>query len=108
MFQNTQVNTPEVGLTTVTFAKTVPMSTYLACFIIHDFTGTSKMAKGLNGREFPISIYTTRLQSKARRNFAVDIGVKAIEYYINLFQIDYPLPKLGKYATIIYEIRFID
>jgi len=84
------------------------MSTYLACFIISDFVSTSKMAKGLNGREFPISVYTTRLQSKQKRNFAVDIGVKAIEYYINLFKIDYPLPKLGKYATIIYEKRFIE
>jgi len=84
------------------------MSTYLACFIISDFVSTSKMAKGLNGREFPISVYTTRLQSKQKRDFAVDIGVKAIEYYINLFKIDYPLPKLGKYATIIYEKRLIE
>ncbi|XP_036146513.1 glutamyl aminopeptidase-like isoform X2 [Monomorium pharaonis] len=89
-----QKNTPEIGLTTVTFEETVPMSTYLACFIIHDFIGTTKTAKGLNGKEFPISIYTTRLQSQERRDFAVDIGVKAIEYYINLFQINYPLPKL--------------
>ncbi|XP_039305281.1 glutamyl aminopeptidase-like isoform X2 [Solenopsis invicta] len=92
--KNTQINAPEPGLTTATFEETVPMSTYLACFIIHDFIGTTKMAKGLNGQEFPISIYTTRLQSQARRDFAVNIGVKAIEYYINLFNIDYPLPKL--------------
>jgi aminopeptidase N len=81
------------------------MSTYLTSFIVHDFVGTSKMAKGLNGQEFPISVYTTKLQSQAKRDFAVDIGVKAIEFFINLFKIDYPLPKLGKYAIIIYEIR---
>lgn len=75
------------------------MSTYLACFIINDFVSTSKMAKGLNGREFPVSVYTTKIQPKEKRIFAVDIGVKAIEYFINLFKIDYPLPKLGKYAT---------
>ena len=85
----------------MTFTKTVPMSTYLACFIISDFVGTSRMANGLNDRKFPITVYTTRLQSKEKRDFALDIGVKAIEYYINLFNIDYPLPKLGKYVKII-------
>lgn len=92
--KSTQVNTPERGLATVTFAKTVRMSTYLACFIVSDFVSTSKMAKGLNNREFPVSVYTTRVQPKEKRIFPVDIGVKAIEYYINLFKIDYPLPKL--------------
>jgi len=77
------------------------MSTYLACFIISDFVGTSRMANGLNDRKFPITVYTTRLQSKEKRDFALDIGVKAIEYYINLFNIDYPLSKLGKYVKII-------
>ncbi|KYN43680.1 Glutamyl aminopeptidase [Trachymyrmex septentrionalis] len=92
--KSTEIHTPERNLATVTFAKTVRMSTYLVAFIISDFVGTSKMAKGLNGREFPVNVYTTRLQSKEKRNFAVDIGVKAIEYFINLFKIDYPLPKL--------------
>ncbi|KYQ54762.1 Glutamyl aminopeptidase [Trachymyrmex zeteki] len=92
--KRTQVHTPKRNLATVTFAKSVRMSTYLVAFVISDFIGTSKMAKGLNGREFPVSVYTTRLQSKEKRDFAVDIGVKAIEYFINLFKIDYPLPKL--------------
>lgn len=82
------------------------MSTYLACFIVSDFVAVTKMAKGLNGREFPISVYTTRAQ-KEKGSFAMDIGVKAIEYYINLFRIDYPLPKLGKCVTGIYELNII-
>ncbi|EGI70560.1 Glutamyl aminopeptidase [Acromyrmex echinatior] len=92
--KSTQLHTPERDLATVTFTKTVPMSTYLACFIISDFVGTSRMANGLNDRKFPLTVYTTRLQSKEKRDFALDIGVKAVEYYINLFKIDYPLPKL--------------
>ncbi|XP_011878875.1 PREDICTED: glutamyl aminopeptidase-like isoform X2 [Vollenhovia emeryi] len=87
-------NTPQQGLATVSFEKTVSMSTYLACFIISDFVSTSKMAKGLNGEQFPVSVYTTKIQPEEKRIFAVDIGVKAIEYYINLFKINYPLPKL--------------
>jgi glutamyl aminopeptidase len=82
------------GLTTVTFEKTRPMSTYLACFIISDFVAVSKTANRLDGREFRISVYTTRAQ-KEKGSFALDIGVKIIEYYISLFKIDYPLPKLG-------------
>jgi glutamyl aminopeptidase len=80
----------------VQFAKSVPMSTYLVCFIVSDFVGISKMAKGLNNREFPVNVYTTKLQPNEKKSFALDVGVKAIEYYINLFGIDYPLPKLGK------------
>lgn len=83
-------------MTTVQFAKSVPMSTYLACFIVSDFVAVTKLAKGLNNREFPVSVYTSRLQSDEKKHFALEIGVKAIEYYINLFRIDYPLPKLGK------------
>lgn len=95
IFQCTQINQPLPGLTTVTFAKSVPMSTYLSCFIVSDFVALTKMAKGQNDRQFPVSVYTTKAQEE-KGAFALDIGVKIIEYYINLFRIDYPLPKLGE------------
>ncbi|XP_046435909.1 glutamyl aminopeptidase-like isoform X1 [Neodiprion fabricii] len=95
--QSAAVNKPEPGLTTVTFAKSVPMSTYLACFIVSDFVAVTEEAKGLAGRTFPVSVYTTRAQ-QSKGAFALNIGVKAIEYYINLFNIDYPLPKLDMAA----------
>ncbi|XP_076239529.1 glutamyl aminopeptidase [Calliopsis andreniformis] len=95
--ESTQVNQPSPGLTTVTFAKSVLMSTYLTCFIVSDFVAVTSMAKGLNNRQFPISVYTTRAQ-REKGSFALDIGVKIIEYYINLFGIDYPLPKLDMAA----------
>lgn len=85
-----------------TFAKTIPMSTYLACFIISDMEKLKMTAKGLKGQEFPVSLYSTKLQEKEKRQFPLQISVKAIEYYIKLFQIDYPLPKLGK--CTIYKI----
>ncbi|KAK1134886.1 hypothetical protein K0M31_007653 [Melipona bicolor] len=93
----TQINQPSPGLTTVTFAKSVPMSTYLSCFIVSDFIALTQMAKGLNDRQFPVSVYTTRTQQD-KATFALDIGVKIIEYYIDLFRIDYPLPKLDMAA----------
>ncbi|KAL7300763.1 hypothetical protein TKK_0006740 [Trichogramma kaykai] len=91
------VGKPSEELTTVTFADSVPMSTYLVCFIVSDFVGVTKNAHGLNGKTFPISVYTTK-QQKAKAAFALDVGVKTIEYYINLFGIDYPLPKLDMAA----------
>lgn len=95
--ESTHANMPKPGWTTVTFAKSVPMSTYLACFIVSDFVAVTRMAKGLDNREFPVSVYTTRDQ-KEKGSLALDIGVKIIEYYINLFGIDYPLPKLDMAA----------
>ncbi|CAB0040966.1 unnamed protein product [Trichogramma brassicae] len=91
------VGKPSEELTTVTFADSVPMSTYLVCFIVSDFVGVTKNAHGLNGKTFPISVYTTK-QQKAKAAFALDVGVRTIEYYINLFGIDYPLPKLDMAA----------
>ncbi|XP_072747372.1 aminopeptidase A isoform X2 [Anoplolepis gracilipes] len=93
-----EYNNPEENLKTTTFAKTVPMSTYIVCFIVSDMIKSKMMAKGLNGREFPVSVYSTKLQVKEKRNFPLEIGVKAIEYYIKLFEIDYPLPKLDMVA----------
>ncbi|XP_053981166.1 glutamyl aminopeptidase-like [Hylaeus volcanicus] len=95
--ESSQLNHPSPGLTTVKFAKSVPMSTYLSCFIVSDFVAVTSMAKGLNGRQFPVSVYTTKAQ-KEKGSFALDIGVKIIEYYINLFDVDYPLPKLDMAA----------
>lgn len=93
----TEMNKPSQGLTTVTFAKSVPMSTYLSCFIVSDFVALTKMANGLDGRQFPVSVYTTRDQQQ-KGWFALDVGVMIIEYYIKLFGIDYPLPKLDMAA----------
>ncbi|XP_008550321.1 glutamyl aminopeptidase [Microplitis demolitor] len=96
--ESTLVDKPETGMTTVTFAKSVPMSTYLICFIVSDFVAVTAPAKKLDGsKSLPISIYTRRAQ-KERASFALDIGVKIIEYYTQLFNIDYPLPKLDMAA----------
>ncbi|XP_017883945.1 glutamyl aminopeptidase isoform X3 [Ceratina calcarata] len=95
--EHIEMNKPSQGLTTVTFAKSVPMSSYLACFIVSDFIALTKTANGLNGRKFPVSVYATRSQHQ-KGMFALEMGVKILEYYINLFRIDYPLPKLDMAA----------
>lgn len=79
------------------------MSTYLACFIVSDFMADTRMAKNLNGKEFPVRLYSARVHAKGKGYLAVETGVKAIEYYTKLFEMDYPLPKLGKCVMKIYE-----
>lgn len=37
-WQNEEADTPSPGLTEVTFEESVPMVTYLVCFIVCDFT----------------------------------------------------------------------
>ena len=72
------------------------MSTYLSCFIVSDFVALTGNARRLDGTSLPISVYTTKAD-KEKGRFALDIGIQIIEYYINLFKIDYPLPKMGKF-----------
>jgi len=82
----------------VTFAKSVPMSTYLACFIVSDFAykQVSIDTKGI-GETFSMSVYATPEQLD-KVELAVTIGKGVIEYYIDYFQIAYPLPKLDMAA----------
>ncbi|XP_016947727.2 glutamyl aminopeptidase [Drosophila biarmipes] len=82
----------------VTFTKSVPMSTYLACFIVSDFTSKQVAidTKGI-GETFTMSVYATPEQLD-KVDLSVTIGKGVIEYYIDYFQIAYPLPKLDMAA----------
>lgn len=72
------------------------MSTYLACFIVSDFAHKSVNidANGI-GENFDMRVFATPEQVD-KIEFALEVGKVVIEYYINYFQIEYPLPKLGK------------
>ncbi|XP_058986730.1 glutamyl aminopeptidase-like [Musca domestica] len=84
--------------TEVYFTKSVPMSTYLACFIISDFQskGVTIDTKGI-GEEFQMRVFATPEQLD-KVDFAVEVGKGVIEYYVQYFQIPYPLPKLDMAA----------
>ncbi|XP_023035875.2 uncharacterized protein LOC6650874 [Drosophila willistoni] len=86
------------AFTEVTFSESVPMSTYLACFIVSDFTAKQVEinTKGI-GDPFTMSVYATPEQLD-KTDFALDVGKGVIEYYIEYFQIEYPLPKLDMAA----------
>ncbi|GJQ82073.1 hypothetical protein Trydic_g6945 [Trypoxylus dichotomus] len=77
----------------VHFRESVRMSTYLTCFIVSDFTFTRDTLK--NGQEF--RVYATPEQI-GKTEYARITGKSVIDYFIDFFGIDFPLPKLDMAA----------
>lgn len=69
------------------------MSTYLVCFIVSDFEYTEDLIKD----KITFRVYATPAQLE-KTNYAREIGKNVIEYYIDYFGIEYPLPKLGMWS----------
>ncbi|KAK2741427.1 hypothetical protein FQN55_008343 [Onygenales sp. PD_40] len=77
----------------VAFDRTPIMSTYLLAWAVGDFEYVeAKTARKYNGVNIPVRVYTTRgLKEQAR--FALDYAHRTIDYFSEIFDIDYPLPK---------------
>ncbi|KAJ8979934.1 hypothetical protein NQ317_003676 [Molorchus minor] len=80
----------------VTFEETVSMSTYLACFIVSDFSHTETTFEN-NGTTIPLKVYASP-DNLEKTSYAGEVGKKVIEYYVKYFGIPYPLPKLDMVA----------
>lgn len=84
------------GLTRTTFNKSVPMSTYLACFIVCDFAKKSAVIESHgNGPNVELRVFATPDQLN-KVDLALDAAKIITERYIQYFDIAYPLPKLGE------------
>jgi aminopeptidase N len=81
------------GLKKVAFEKTPAMSTYLAAWAVGDFTYVEDFTKRqYNGKNLPVRVYTTRgLEEQGR--FALEHAHKTLDYFSDIFGIEYPLPK---------------
>ncbi|ETN42976.1 uncharacterized protein HMPREF1541_02134 [Cyphellophora europaea CBS 101466] len=81
------------GLKVVSFEKTPPMSTYLASWAIGDFKYVeAHTERKYNGKSIPVRVYATRgLEDQGR--FALDHAHKILDYFSDIFGIEYPLPK---------------
>ncbi|KAL5285219.1 ENPEP.2 family protein [Megaselia abdita] len=88
----------ENDLTEVSFHESVPMSTYLSCFIVSDFAFKKQTvdSRGV-GSPFEIRVYSTP-QQVDKVDYALYVGRSITEYYIQYFNIGYPLPKLDMVA----------
>ncbi|EXJ93649.1 glutamyl aminopeptidase [Capronia coronata CBS 617.96] len=81
------------GLKKVAFEKTPAMSTYLAAWAIGDFEYVEGFTeRKYNGKNLPVRVYTTR-GLKEQGRFALEHAHKTIDYFSDIFGIEYPLPK---------------
>jgi aminopeptidase N len=81
------------------FVKTPKMSTYLVAWAIGQFEYVeSKTLREYNGAKLPIRVYTIPGQSHTG-NYALEAAQNAVDYLSNIFDIDYPLPKLDLVAV---------
>ncbi|KIV98469.1 uncharacterized protein PV09_09722 [Verruconis gallopava] len=81
------------GLKIVSFDTTPIMSTYLLAWAVGDFEYVEDFTKRkYNGKNLPVRVYTTRgLEEQGR--YALEHAPKIIDYFSEIFRIDYPLPK---------------
>ncbi|XP_072938562.1 aminopeptidase A-like isoform X2 [Epargyreus clarus] len=87
---------------TVNFATSVPMSTYLVCFVIckFDHKETDIFSSGI-GRNFKLRSFAQKDQTH-KIDFAQDIGKRVTEFYIKYYEVPFPLPKLDMIAIPDY------
>lgn len=81
------------GFKVVSFDRTPIMSTYLLAWAVGDFEyveGFTKRKYG--GKNLPVRVYTTR-GLKHQGQYALDHAHQVIDYFSDIFGIEYPLPK---------------
>lgn len=82
-----------VAVKVVTFDTTPIMSTYLLAWAIGEFEYIEGFTeRSYNGKNVPIRIYTTKGLSH-QGQLALDTAAKCIDYFSEMFDIDYVLPK---------------
>lgn len=87
------------GFKTVLFERTPIMSTYLLAWAVGDFEYVEAFTKRkYNGKSLPVRVYTTR-GLKEQGNFALENCHQIVDYFSEVFQIDYPLPKVDLLAV---------
>ncbi|KAK9450798.1 peptidase family M1-domain-containing protein [Limtongia smithiae] len=85
-------------LKTVTFATTPIMSTYLLAWAVGDFEYVEAFTDRLyNGKKIPVRVYTTTGLAK-QGEFALQNAYKIVDYFSDIFEIDYVLPKVDLLA----------
>ncbi|XP_065546290.1 glutamyl aminopeptidase [Lathamus discolor] len=76
-----------------TFEKSVPMSTYLVCFAVHQFQWIEKISA--SGK--PLRVYAQPLQIHTAE-YAANVTKIAFDFFEEYFNVSYSLPKLDKIA----------
>nr|XP_005019903.3 glutamyl aminopeptidase [Anas platyrhynchos] len=83
----------EDGWSRTTFEKSVPMSTYLVCFAVHQF----KFVERTSNRGIPLRVYAQPLQLHTAE-YAANVTKIVFDFFEEYFNMNYSLPKLDKIA----------
>ncbi|XP_061552400.1 glutamyl aminopeptidase [Phycodurus eques] len=75
------------------FQKSIPMSTYLVCFAVHQFDHVER----LSARGIPLRIYTQPSQIETA-TYAANTTKIIFDYFEEYFNMNYSIPKLDKIA----------
>jgi aminopeptidase N len=87
------------GFHAVSFERTPVMSTYLLAWAVGDFEYIEDFTKRkYNGKALPVRVYTTR-GMKDQAQYALSSALPVIDYFSEIFGIDYPLPKADLLAV---------
>lgn len=87
------------GRKIVSFERTPVMSTYLLAWAFGDFEFVETTTRRkYNGKHLPVRVYTTR-GLKTQGRFALENCHQVIDYFSEIFKIDYPLPKMDLLAV---------
>ncbi|NXJ67330.1 AMPE aminopeptidase, partial [Rostratula benghalensis] len=81
------------GWNQTTFEKSVPMSTYLVCFAVHQFQWVERISA--SGK--PLRVYAQPLQLHTAE-YAANVTKIVFDFFEEYFNLNYSLPKLDKIA----------
>jgi aminopeptidase N len=87
------------GWKVVVFEKSPVMSTYLFAWAFGDFEYVEDFTRRkYNGKSLPVRVYTTK-GLKEQGEFALSVAHQIVDYFSEIFKIDYPLPKADLLAV---------
>uniref|UniRef100_A0A8C5LXC1 Aminopeptidase n=1 Tax=Leptobrachium leishanense TaxID=445787 RepID=A0A8C5LXC1_9ANUR len=81
------------GWNRTVFFKSVPMSTYLVCFAVHQFTYIERISKS----GIPLRIYV-QPEQKHTAEYAANVTTIIFDFFEEYFDMEYSLPKLDQIA----------
>ncbi|KAJ7242384.1 ERAP1-like C-terminal domain-containing protein [Mycena haematopus] len=89
----------DVGWKITTFQETPPMSSYLVAFANGPFAHLeTQVVMPLSGRTVPLRVYATP-DIVDQGEFCLEVTAKVLPLYEQIFDIEYPLPKLDTLAN---------
>jgi len=87
------------GHKVVSFERTPVMSTYLLAWAFGDFEYVEDFTRRkYNGQSLPVRVYTTK-GLKHQGQLALESAHQIVDYFSEIFDIDYPLPKVDLLAV---------